>query len=239
MTGPHVPVSLSVIVPAYNEAAFLADAVEEFHEEIARRVDQCELIVIDDGSDDETYRIAKDLEKRFPSVVVHRNETNRGVGQAFERGLALARHEYVTILPSDREWIGWEFLTCLRQYQRADVIIPRPARSARAWHRKLLSVAYIQAMNRLFGYRLNVYNTAYILKTELARSVKIRSTGYAFQAEFLIQLLDRGHSYYETPEVALRPIRRRGGRALRIGSWIEVARTVWRMWVRMRLRRGV
>lgn len=229
-----VPISLSVIIPVYNEAERLDLVMEEFHEEIAFRVDRCEFILIDDGSTDDTSGIAGRLADRYGDIVTVRHPENQGFGSAMRRGLELARYEYVTFLTSNRRWIGWEFFTCLRHVGKADIILPVIRRENRAWHRKMLSLAYTRLLNLLFGHPLQIHNTAYILKTELARTVQIEFKGYAAQAEFLFKLLDKGHSYHEVPGLALRHIVKRDNPAMWVSSFVDVGRSLFRLYVMLR-----
>lgn len=91
-------VSLSVVLPTYNHAAFLGEAVDALLRQ-TRRPDQ--LIVIDDASTDATPRLLDALASRDPALEVVRNETNRGTVFSMNRGLALARGRYLYTASSD------------------------------------------------------------------------------------------------------------------------------------------
>jgi glycosyltransferase involved in cell wall biosynthesis len=86
---------VSVIVPAYNEEAFIAEALDSAFAQDFRPL---EVIVVDDGSTDRTARIAS----RYAVQLVR--QQNRGPAAARNAGLALARGEYVTILDADDVW---------------------------------------------------------------------------------------------------------------------------------------
>jgi glycosyltransferase involved in cell wall biosynthesis len=89
--------TITVVTPAYNAAAFLTDAVES----VLRQSFQCfELIIIDDGSTDETGDIARRLAATDERVRVL---ATRNGGQAAARNLAIrsARGEFITLLDSD------------------------------------------------------------------------------------------------------------------------------------------
>jgi len=85
---------VSIIIPAYNAEAFINDAIESV---LAQDYRPIEVIVVDDGSSDETAFIA---EKFGPPVVCHRQK-NGGPPVARNRGLQIARGEYIGFLDAD------------------------------------------------------------------------------------------------------------------------------------------
>lgn len=89
--------SVSVIIPCYNAAAFLAAAVDSV---IRQRVDSVEIVIVDDGSTDETSSIALS----FGSAVKLLRQPNAGIGAARNAGLALAGGELLAFLDADDLW---------------------------------------------------------------------------------------------------------------------------------------
>lgn len=100
MTAPLV----SVVVPAYNHAAYVARALDSV---AAQTYPALELIAIDDASPDDTARIISDwasadhVARRFARIEVVRHEHNRGAAASLNHGLARARGEFVCLLNSD------------------------------------------------------------------------------------------------------------------------------------------
>src|SRR5215470_13666475 len=85
---------VSIIIPAYNAGAFIKDAIESI---LAQDYRPIEVIVIDDGSSDETASIA---ERFGPPVICHRQK-NGGPPVARNRGLLIARGQYIGFLDAD------------------------------------------------------------------------------------------------------------------------------------------
>jgi glycosyltransferase involved in cell wall biosynthesis len=96
------PITLSVIMPAYNEEAAIADAVGEVQRQVLDPISSAEFIVVNDGSRDDTGKILEKLAAGEPRVRVV-NQKNAGHGAALRTGLELARGEYVFLLDSDRQ----------------------------------------------------------------------------------------------------------------------------------------
>ncbi len=86
---------VSVIVPAYNAEAFIAEALDSA---FAQDYSPLEVIVVDDGSSDRTSEVAS----RYEVQLVR--QPNRGPAAARNAGLALARGEYIAILDADDIW---------------------------------------------------------------------------------------------------------------------------------------
>ena len=93
----HNPTPLaSVLLPAFNEASALPTVLDELHGALGAGY---EVLVIDDGSTDETAEIA-----RSHGVGVLQHGTNRGKGAAIQTGVAAARGEYVVIMDADASY---------------------------------------------------------------------------------------------------------------------------------------
>lgn len=89
---------ISVIIPTYNRAAYILEAVESAMRQTCKAD---EIIVVDDGSTDETARILAPLALQIRYL----HQQNRGVGAARNAGAAVARGEYLAFLDSDDIWI--------------------------------------------------------------------------------------------------------------------------------------
>lgn len=88
---------VSVIIPVYNTAAFLATAVESV---LAQTYQPLEIIVIDDGSTDESAQVAR----QFGDKVRYLHQLNQGPAAARNQGIALARGELLAFLDADDWW---------------------------------------------------------------------------------------------------------------------------------------
>ena len=97
---------VSVIIPTYNRADFISDCVQSV---LAQTLPARELIIVDDGSTDATYKILSDL--GFNSISTTKTvlryvfQENRGVSSARNLGIKEARSEYIALLDSDDLWL--------------------------------------------------------------------------------------------------------------------------------------
>ena len=94
---PEALVSLSVLIPAYNEEAGITPVLRQLSRVLAEGNTPYEIIVIDDGSQDNTATLAE----QCPGVTVLRHRSNRGYGAALKTGLRHARSELICITDAD------------------------------------------------------------------------------------------------------------------------------------------
>ncbi|MGO3125622.1 MAG: glycosyltransferase family 2 protein [Advenella sp.] len=92
---------ISIILPAYNAQDFIASAIESVLEQTYPNL---ELIVVDDGSTDQTRLIIESYKQKDERLLVVSNEQNSGVAYARNTGLRHARGDYIAFIDSDDTW---------------------------------------------------------------------------------------------------------------------------------------
>jgi phenylacetate-CoA ligase len=98
------PCELSVIAPCHDEAANLPELVERVRLLFARRRLAGELILVDDGSRDDSAEVMARLAAAHPFVLICRHPTTRGIVAAWKTGLARARGHYVCLIDADLQY---------------------------------------------------------------------------------------------------------------------------------------
>lgn len=88
---------VSIIIPAYNEAGGIGPVLEHLSRVVADHEWPCEIVVVDDGSQDETATIAK----QYSGIKVLRHKRNRGYGAALKTGIRHARYDLICITDAD------------------------------------------------------------------------------------------------------------------------------------------
>lgn len=195
----NAPRTVTIFIPAFNEERHLAEAVAGARQALDRvRPHDREIIILDANSTDRTGAIADEIAAGDAQVrVIHRREW-AGLGANYLEGVRQARMDYFVMFPGDNE-NSWESMAeCLELAGTADIIIPYTLNAeVRAWHRRVISSAFVNLLNLLFGLRLRYYNGNTVYKTAMLRGLQIRSQDFAYNAEILIRLLRTGHSYLE------------------------------------------
>jgi dolichyl-phosphate beta-glucosyltransferase len=92
---------LSIVIPAYNEQARIVVTLRKTLEYLASQHPQSEVIVVDDGSRDETARMVEEVAASEPRLTLLRQPQNRGKGAAVRRGMLAARGQNVLFMDAD------------------------------------------------------------------------------------------------------------------------------------------
>lgn len=211
--------TLSVIMPALNEEANITAAVRETVQAIGDRFREYELLLLNDGSQDQTGHIMDKLATENPRIRVAHNPRPRGLGGVYKQGLAMARFEYVIMVPGDNENPGSALIGLFDTLGSADIVIPFHTNpEARSLLRRAVSRAYTTLLNVLFGQRLKYYHGTVIHRCENLRTITINTDSFSYQSEALIKLLRAGKSCVEVG-VEIHP---RSRRRSKIFQWHNV-----------------
>lgn len=188
--------SVSVIIPAYKEEDNIEAAIDNVVRVLQSIGCDYEVIVVDDGSPDKTGDYARLKAETNHHVRVAVNATNEGFGFSFARGVKMATKEFVTVFPGDNDMAAQSLKDLVEARGTADLIISymKPT-NKRSMFRRFVSQCFVFMMNILFCLNLKYYNGAFICKSELLKSLPIKSTGLAALAECIIRLIKNGVSY--------------------------------------------
>jgi len=231
--------SISFVIPALNEEANIADAVREAVASMRNRFDDYELLLFDDGSTDRTGAIMDALAASDPRHIrVTHNPSPRNLGGVYKQGIALARMDYLLMVPGDNENPGHALQAPFDAIGQADIVLPYPVNSAvRGAARHLVSRIYVALLNHLFGLRVRYYNGTVIHRTANLKGLSVKTSSFAYQAEILIKLLCAGKSFVEVPIRIDPPKPGRRSRAFRWKNMVQVGRTLGDLFLDIRIRR--
>ena len=219
--------SLSIVVPAYNEAENILATLDNVTRAIAPLGMRHEILVIDDGSSDGTAALVSGRLLQFPNVKVLINERNMGFGWTYRRGVDAAAMNSVVMVHGDNAWGAETLRDLFRRTGESDVIIgyTRDMWRTRSWGRTLISKTFTLLLNLITGRSLHYYNGLQIHPAAVLKSMRIESTGYGFQPEVLIKSLRVSKTFVEVPMDLID--REKGeSKAFRLKNIVDVLRTV-------------
>jgi len=216
--------ALSVLVPAYDEAATIGQVLASLRELPIEH----EVIVVDDGSNDGTA----DIVHGHPDVRLVRHEVNQGKGAAIASALAHARAPLVLVQDADLEYDPVDIPALLERYRVGDVdavygsrnLRPNP-RSSRFffWGGVLLSTL----ASVLYRTRITDESTGYkLVSADLLRACGLSARGFDFCAELTGRILRSGGRIAEVP-IGYRPRSSAEGKKIAardglIAAWVLV-----------------
>ncbi len=196
---------LSIIIPVYNEAATVGDLIRAVLGVDLEGIDR-EIIVVDDGSTDESSEVLEALQGEAPDVIkVFRHRENRGKGAAVRTALEHVTGEVVITQDADLEYDPREYPRLLAPFETPSVQAVYGSRNLRRnprsswsfyWGGRLVS----WVANLLYGSNLTDEATGYkLIRTDLLRSLDLQSEGFEFCPEVTSKLLRREVDIHEVP----------------------------------------
>lgn len=228
--------SISIGIAAYNER----DAILGTVEEVLRALDgtglDAEILIIDDASSDGTAEFCRRAEQKSPLVKSYRNETNLGFGGTYLKGATLATKEWYIMLTGD-DALDWRNIQrALSLLGRADMIIAYTMNlEVKKIGRRILSRIFTWIMNRISGRQLRYYNGPVIHRTANVLMLENVTFSFAYQAEIVCRMLERGASLAEVG-VEIRERSERQSSALRFKNVVGVSKTLLKLTLRKFLR---
>ena len=144
----------------------------------------------------------------------------------YKQGVAIARFDYVLMVPGDNENPGSAILPVIDAIGKADVVIPYATNThVRPRVRRIASRGYTMLINLLFGRRLKYYNGTSIIRRADLRSISITTDSFAYQSEVLLKLLRQGKSYVEVG-IQIKPPPDSNSKALKLGNLVGVVKAI-------------
>jgi len=193
--------SVSVMVVAFNEEQDLRATIATTIAAVSAIDDlDVEIVIVNDGSSDDTANIANALAREFPLVRCVHHETNRGFGEAFRSGLAAARNEYVTFIPGDNLVSVTMLRETLRHIGQAELICSFPVNvECRPRLRRVISSIFSFLYRQTFDLPLRAIHTNSAYPVKLLRETNLRSQRYSLASEIMVKLLRQGCTFLELP----------------------------------------
>ena len=189
---------LSLVVPTYNEAAniepFLQRIRSVLDPELSRRY---EVIVVDDNSPDETWKVAAGVQAGYPQLVVLRREQERGLSSAVIRGWQAAGGDILATINADFQHPPELLPQMLELVREADLVLATRLGATGSfgempWQRQLLSRGARRAgeffVPGIFSRVSDPLSGYYMLRREAIEGIELRPTGF----KTLIEILARG-----------------------------------------------
>ncbi len=205
--------SLSVFFPAYNDAPSIAKLVEETFDVLRDRVADFEVIVINDGSRDETAEVLDGLQKRHgDAFLVVTHPVNLGYGEALRSGFAAARKDFVFYTDGDGQYDVRE-LPKLLELMAPDVGLVNGFKLERhdPWHRIAIGNIYNRFARMVFRIRIRDIDCDFrLIRRALLSEMQLSSTSGTICVE-LVRKLEMSSS--RVAEVGVRHYPRLHGRS--------------------------
>jgi phenylacetate-CoA ligase len=180
---------LTVVAPCYNEAANLGELVLRLQKVFERNRLAGEIVLVDDGSEDDTGAVIAALARANANVVGVRHDTNRGIEAGWRSGLQRAQGEYVCFIDADLQNLPEDVWRLYREIQHSHADLVQGCRSTIGRlkdSRYLLSRGLNVLLNGLFGVRARDNKSGFVLaRRETLADVLAHRLSYRYYQTFI------------------------------------------------------
>ncbi len=195
---------VSIIVPVYNEEETILAVLKKLSN-IRKFEYKFEVIVINDGSNDNTGKILDENQSLIDKQI--NNETNRGKGYSVKKGLDSADGKYIIFQDADLEYDPSDFIKFFKLIKNFDPDLILGSRFAYTEYTRSLNILN-KFGNNLITLIFNlIYNTTFTdiyscyacFKKELLNINSLKTVGFEQHAEILCKVVMQGKKFYEVP----------------------------------------
>jgi hypothetical protein len=201
-TGGAIPVAperdlllggLTVVLPCFDEEENVAEAIRQAAAAARAASVEYEIVVVDDGSRDQTARVAAAIADSDRHVRLIMHSGNRGYGAAVRSGVRAARMPWILLTDSDLQFDLGDLSDFVAYAQTADLIVGWRVLRQDPLRRRLNGAAWSWLVRRLFHIGVRDVDCAFkLVRADLAQSLPLRSTGAMISTELLVQALASG-----------------------------------------------
>jgi glycosyltransferase involved in cell wall biosynthesis len=190
------PYSLSVIFPAYNEAENIHTTITSALNALPSLVSDFEIIVVNDGSKDETGAIAEALASSTPAVRVFHHPVNRGCGAALATGFGTATKEFCFYMDSDGQFDIRDLGRLLPMLHTYDGVFGYRIHRQDSLLRKVNAWGWNLLIRCIFHLQIRDIDGAFkIFRTDYLRQIQLEAHGAMMLTELVYKFAKAGYTY--------------------------------------------
>ncbi len=193
--------SLSIFVPTYNEEANISLIIEDVLKYVPSLADKWELIVVNDGSTDQTARMVRTYSERYENIRLINHAKNRGYGAAVKTGLRESRYNWIFFTDSDRQFRFDELSSFIAKRDLGDYVIGYRKKRRDPLIRLIIAQGFLRIWNYLlFGLTVKDVDCAYkLIPKKCLKNISLKTESAITVTELLYKLTLRGYRYVQVP----------------------------------------
>jgi glycosyltransferase involved in cell wall biosynthesis len=199
-TNPDVS-SVSAFFPCYNDAMSIGKMVRDVHGALATRVKDFEIIVVNDGSKDDSLAVLAHLADEISHLRIVNHEVNRGYGGALQSGFTAAQKQWVFYTDGDAQYDAAEIVRCIDAVTpTTDIVQGWKVGRGDSWYRKVIGRTYHHVVKRLFSLSVRDTDCDFrLVRRSLADSVQLTSTSGVICVEMIRKFEKANARFIEVP----------------------------------------
>ncbi len=192
--------SITIAIPAYNEEENISTVVRDTLKKLPKYFKDYEIVVIDDGSSDETGEIVDKIALKNKNLrVIH--QKNQGFSKAMITGIRAAKKEFVAYMPADGQFMVDDMRHCFEVLKDSDLILGyRGGRQDYSARRVFFSYGYLLLLMILFDIKYMDVGWVNIWRTNKVQKMKFTAAGGIFVlTEIVVRFKKKGFRILEAP----------------------------------------
>jgi len=193
--------SVSAVFPCYNDETTIGALIDDVHEALSPLVPTVEVIVVNDGSADDSGPTLDKLALERPWLTVIHHETNGGYGKALISGFTAAQHEWIFYTDGDAQYdAGEAALLVPLVTDNIDVVQGYKIGRGDSWYRKLIGRCYHHVVKLLFNLKVRDTDCDFrLFRRQLIIDSPLTSTTGVICVEMMRGFSVSGARFIETP----------------------------------------
>jgi len=194
-------ISLTAFFPAYNDQHTIEAIVRTAAEELRKVTDDFEVLVVNDGSKDETAVILNRLQSGLSFLRVIHHDRNRGYGAALISGFKNARKDLIFYTDGDGQYDVREIHNLLAELKpNIELVNGYKVKRADAWYRIWIGAMYRRAMRLAFGFSIRDVDCDFrLLRRYIFETISLESTSGVICVEMAKKFDRAGFRMVEVP----------------------------------------
>lgn len=193
--------SISCFFPCYNDAGTIAGMVVLMDKTMREITDDYEIIVIDDGSTDNSRVVLKELEQKYDKLRLVFHEKNRGYGGALRSGFYSATKEFIFYTDGDFQYDVTEIKKLIpKMKDGVDVVNGYKVMRSDPLHRIIIGYIYQGLMRFVFGFKIRDVDCDFrLMRRSLFNKLKLKHNSGVICVEMVKKIQDMGCTFAEVP----------------------------------------
>lgn len=217
--------SLSIVFPCCNDQRAIEEIVKKAARLIPNICSSYEIIVVNDGSTDDSKAVLGKLQQHIPFLHVITHDKNKGYGASLRDGFRNAKKEFIFYTDGDGQYDVGELSKLITAFDKdTDMVSGFKLWRSDAWYRKVIGTMYNQFVKALFGLTIKDVDCDFrLFRRKILEGLLFRVTSGAFDAELIKKLQDRN---VRIKEIGVHHYPRKFGQS-QFFSPLRILRSLW------------
>lgn len=192
--------SVSLIIPAYNDETTIKQLIKDADCLLKERCRDYEIIVVNDGSKDNTLEVLQTLQAQVPALRLINHAVNQGFGATIRELYLAGSKDLIFSLPGDYQYAPKELLLMAEGLRDYDLVIGRRIKRNDPPRRRMQSEVYNTMLRAVYGHRHTDVNSIKLFRRDILNRIKLLSRSPFVDAELCIRAERAG---FRVGEVAI------------------------------------